>query len=220
MPPTSERRHPRAPRLSARCPAVVAFGAGRWNGETEDLASSGCRIVAHLALRCGEVLSLVLRFPGVPFELKVTGTVAWAAKAPPYRTGVAFAKGQEDDARRFVRAVLSADRSVRPAPTRGAPRAPGEDAPAEVEAPAQRTRPTLWRADAPGRTGPSAKDGARWARARPPQAQTLLDLARTETAAGDFQAAMEWLRAALQLAPGDPEISAELGTLAFRGRPR
>lgn len=222
MAPAPDRRRPRAPRLTARCPAVVSFGAGRWEGETEDLATSGCRIVAHFPLRRGEVVSLVLRFPAVPFELKVTGTVAWASKAPPYRTGVAFVKGQEDDAKRFVRAVRAADPAVVPAASGGAPQ-PGEPAPVAPEEPGHRARPrpTLWRADAPGpRTGPSAADGARWARARPPQAQTLLDLARTETAAGNVQSAMEWLRAALQLAPGDAEIAAELGALAFRGRPR
>jgi hypothetical protein len=77
-------------------------------GLTEDLGAGGCRIVARLALRPGEPVSLRLRYSGVAFALDVVGTVAWTAPRPPWRTGVAFARGQEDMARRFVRAVLSA----------------------------------------------------------------------------------------------------------------
>ncbi len=98
----------RAQRVMARCPAEVVFGAGRWMGLTEDLGAGGCRIVSRLALRPGEPVSLKLRFGGVGFELDVVGTVAWTAPRPPWRTGVAFARGQEDKARRFVRAVLAA----------------------------------------------------------------------------------------------------------------
>ena len=152
--PAPDRRRARAPRLAARCPAVVSFGAGRWEGETEDLGTSGCRIVAHFALRRGEVVSLLLRFPAVPFELKVTGTVAWGSTTPPYRTGVAFAKGQEGDARRFVRAVQATHPAIRPSPTRGAPSPGGPDLTAAerelLDRPAEGTRPTLWRSDAPG----------------------------------------------------------------------
>ncbi len=97
----------RAQRVEARCPAEVIFGAGRWHDLTEDLGSGGCRIVSRLPLRPGEPVSLTLRYGGVGFALDVVGTVAWTAPRPPWRTGVAFARGQEEKARRFVRAVLA-----------------------------------------------------------------------------------------------------------------
>ncbi len=98
----------RAQRVEAKCPAEVIFGAGRWHGQTEDLGWGGCRIVSRLALRPGEPVSLRLRYDGVGFSLDVVGTVAWTAPRAPWRTGVAFARGQEETARRFGRAVLAA----------------------------------------------------------------------------------------------------------------
>ncbi len=98
----------RAPRVPARCPAEVRFGAGRWTGLTEDLGAGGCRIVARLALRPGEAIALRLRFGGVREELDVVGTVAWTTPRPPWLTGVVFARGQENKAMRFLKAVVAA----------------------------------------------------------------------------------------------------------------
>src|SRR5512140_700128 len=114
----------RAPRVAARCPAEVAFGAGRWVGLTEDLGAGGCRIVARLALRPGEPVSLKLRYAGVGFVLDVVGTVAWTAPRPPWRTGVAFARGQEEKARRFVRAVMATSPELEVVGARGGIRTP------------------------------------------------------------------------------------------------
>ena len=176
----------RAPRMEARCPAEIAFGAGRWMGLTEDLADGGCRIVARLALRPGEVVSLVLRFAGVKFALDVVGSVAWTAVKPPWRAGIAFARGQERKARRFVRAVLAAD------PSLGAePATPGFRS--------VRPRP------APARPAPVGLVAPRAARVR-----TLVLAARSQAAAGELETALQTLRSALELAPGDPEV---LGTM-------
>ena len=125
--PTETRR---APRLAARCATEVRFGAGLWTGSTEDLGAGGCRIVARFALRPGEPLSLKLRFGGVREALDIVGTVAWTAPRPPWTTGVAFVRGQEEKARRFVRAVLAAAPALAQAPDPdGGFRAPPPPAP-------------------------------------------------------------------------------------------
>jgi len=180
----------RAPRLGARCPAEVAFGAGHWVGFTEDLGAGGCRIVARLALRPGEPVSLRLSYGGVRFALEVVGTVAWTAPRPPWFTGVAFARGQEERARRFVRAVLEASPELEPAKGAGGIRvARAGPKPAPLRAP-----PTLL----------------------PPRAahlRALLLSARSQAAAGNPEEAIRSLRAALEIAPGHPEVLAELSAL-------
>jgi hypothetical protein len=182
----------RVPRLTARCPTEVSFGAGRWIGLTEDLSAGGCRIVARLALHPGESVSLRLRYGGVATPLDVVGTVAWTAPRPPWKTGVAFARGQEDKARRFVRAVLSvAPELVTPQADSGfraVPRPP----PSSL----QRPTPTLL----------------------PPRAarlRALLLTARTKARTGDREAALRDLRAAAELAPGHPEVLAEFNALGM-----
>jgi hypothetical protein len=60
--------------------------------------------------------------------------------------------------------------------------------------------------------------GWRGQRERPPEAQGCFDRARAEIAAGRVAGALALLRRALALAPGDREIAAELGTLAFKDR--
>jgi hypothetical protein len=66
---------------------------------------------------------------------------------------------------------------------------------------------------------PSAGNGWRGgSRARSPEAQEYFDLGRSELAAGRGHSAMVHLRRALQLAPGDAEIAAELGR-AMTGAP-
>lgn len=55
-------------------------------------------------------------------------------------------------------------------------------------------------------------------RSRPAEAQRCLELARAEADAGRVNGALALLRHALALAPGDPEIAAALGQLAFKGR--
>lgn len=179
----------RAQRVPARCPAEVAFGAGRWVGLTEDLGDGGCRIVSRLALRPGEPVSLKLRFGGVKFALDVVGTVAWTAPRPPWRTGVAFARGQEEKARRFVRAVLDASPELATERPVG-----GLRAPPPVRAVPQRLPQTLL---AP----------------RAAHVRALVLSARSQAAAGNTDEAIRGLRSALELAPGDPELVEELRRL-------
>ncbi len=60
--------------------------------------------------------------------------------------------------------------------------------------------------------------GWRAARSRSAEAQAAFDSALEELRGGSTHAAIAFLRRALQLAPGDPEIAAQLGKLAFKDR--
>jgi hypothetical protein len=60
--------------------------------------------------------------------------------------------------------------------------------------------------------------GWRKARARSPEAQASYEEALRELRLGGTNRAIALLRRALSLAPGDPEIAAELGKLAFKDR--
>jgi hypothetical protein len=186
----------RATRLAARCAATVAVSAARWQTETEDLSAGGCRVTSKLPLRRGDRVALALRFRGVPFPLEISGTVAWASGAPPYRSGIAFARGRETDASRFVKAVMGAapalSRALAAAPASSAPRPPAHASPAEDPA---------------------------YPRPRPAQAQALLVVARAERASGRTQAAAAWLRAAVKLAPDDAELARELDEAERSGEP-
>lgn len=180
----------RAPRVAARCPTEVAFGAGRWVGLTEDLGPGGCRIVARLALRPGEPVSLRLRYGGVSFALDVVGTVAWTAPRPPWRAGVAFARGQEDKARRFVRAVLEAS----------------PDLGVESAAGGIRTPPPLPR-------GVPQHLPQTLLQPRAAHLRALVLSARSLAVAGNVEEAIRSLRSALELAPGNEDVLAELRRL-------
>jgi hypothetical protein len=183
----------RATRLAARCPAEISFGAGRWAGLTEDLAEGGCRIVARLALRPGEPVSLTLRFLGVPFALDVVGSVAWTAPKPPWYAGVAFARGQERKARRFVRAVLDA------APALGAGLVePG------------------FRSAQPRRPPPAQPRPVGLVAPRAAHVRTLVLAARSQAAAGQVELAVKTLRSALELSPEDPEALSAIKALEDR----
>jgi len=186
----------RAPRLLAKCPAEVAFGAGRWTGLTEDLGAGGCRIVARLALRPGEPVSLRILYGGVDFALEVVGTVAWTARRPPWRAGVAFARGQEDKARRFVRAVLARSPELGTAPVSGFRAA----------------------TDAGDRPHPQHLPQTLLA-PRAARLRALLVAARSHALAGDVAEARRNLLSALDLAPGHPEATAALEALGAASPP-
>lgn len=209
----------RAPRVPARCPTEVRFGAGRWTGLTEDLGPGGCRIVARIALRPGETVSLKLRFGGVRDALEIVGTVAWTAAKAPWTTGVAFARGQEEKARRFVKAVLASApelasaqvveggyRAARPLPVEPpAPVAPPRPAPAAQPSIAAQL------AAEPGAARVAQPDPPLQ---RPsPRLEALLLSARALAATGSRDEAIRSLREALELDPGNFRALALLGVL-------
>ena len=176
----------RGPRVAARCPAEVVFGAGRWVGLTEDLGGGGCRIVARLALRPGEPVTLKLSYGGVGCLLDVVGTVAWTTPRPPWRTGVAFVRGQEEKVRRFVRAVMTTSPELEVVGAGGGIRTP----------------PPLPRL--------AARPHATLLEPRAAHVRALVMSARSQLTAGNTDEAIRSLRSALALAPGDEEVLAEL----------
>ena len=217
----------RAPRVPARCPTEVRFGAGRWTGLTEDLGLGGCRIVARIALRPGETVSLKLRFGGVRDALEIVGTVAWTAAKAPWTTGVAFARGQEEKAKRFVKAVLASApelasaqaaeggyRAARPMPV-------AQPVPVAQETPAVQPAPLAPPQPSPAAQPVSAAELAADAAASPdrrflppsPRLEALLLSARALAAAGSREEAIRSLREALELDPGNFRAVALLAVL-------
>ncbi|HYD39383.1 MAG TPA: PilZ domain-containing protein [Anaeromyxobacter sp.] len=209
----------RAPRVPARCSTEVRFGAGRWTGLTEDLGPGGCRIVARIALRPGEPVSLKLRFGGVRQALEIVGTVAWTAAKAPWTTGVAFARGQEEKARRFVKAVLASAPELAAAQDAEGGYRSGRPAPVARPEPAARPAP----AGPPGAEArPAPAAGALVAPPEPPLAApnprvaALLLSARALAAAGSREEAIRSLREALELDPGNFRAVALLTVLGAR----
>jgi hypothetical protein len=93
------------------------------------------------------------------------------------------------------------------APPTPAPAAPPATRPSAAKPPAAGPA-----GSPPGPAGSTAGTGWRGdARTRSRDAQECFDLGRSELAAGRSHSAMAHLRRALQLAPGDPEIAAEIG---------
>ncbi len=106
---------------------------------------------------------------------------------------------------------------VTPRPSLAAP-PPSPPMPLPRAAPPPVARPTPLAVEA---VGGEASAGNGWrggSRARSREAQECLDLGRSELAAGRGNSAMAHLRRALQLAPGDAEVAAELGR-AMTGPP-
>jgi hypothetical protein len=98
------RRVPRAPaRCEARC---LLPGGGFWASDTTDFGPKGCQLAAPGPFTRGDPLKLVLTSERVPEQLAVTGTVAWASQAAPWRVGVVFdAPFQASTARWFEQLV-------------------------------------------------------------------------------------------------------------------
>ena len=83
------------------------------------------------------------------------------------------------------------------------------------DAPASRNAPVAWTVG-PEHTG--AGVGWRKATHRSADAQAAYERALVEIRASNISGALSFLRLALSLAPGDPEIAQELGKLAFKDR--
>jgi hypothetical protein len=112
-----------------------------------------------------------------------------------------------------------------PTPKRAATSPPPPPAPTSSRS--RETRASMRAIDAGAAWGGGAQEpkhdfdgaGVGWrtqSRPRSPQADKLVREARLQAEAGKVDAAIGLLRQALQLAPGDPEIAAMLGRLAFR----
>lgn len=127
------------------------------------------------------------------------------ASAPPRLDAAPRLEGSARAEQAAMRAVESGRAPERDTPLAATP--PPEPAPPPVPPPPE--------VPPPG----SATAGTGWrgaTRTRGREAQEALDLGRQELGAGRVSSALAHLRRALTLAPGDPEIAAELGK-AMRG---
>jgi hypothetical protein len=133
------------------------------------------------------------------------------ASAPPRPTSPPRREGSARAEQAALRAVEIGRVPEREAPTAATPPPlppPPPRADAAVASPTQEAAPSG-----------SATAGTGWrgaGRARGREAQEALDLGRQELGAARVSSALAHLRRALTLAPGDPEIAAELGK-AMRG---
>jgi hypothetical protein len=131
----------------------------------------------------------------------------------PVARGAATLHFDIDGALEFDLTSVAPPPAVPQSPPPAAPPAPSSPPPLVA-------RPTPMAVAAVGGE-PSAGNGWRGgSRARSPEAQEYLDLGRSELAAGRGHSAMAHLRRALQLAPGDAEVAAELGRAMTGAPPR
>lgn len=99
----------RAPRAPIRCDARVALRAGGfWTGPTTDYGPRGCQLETPERLEAGARLFLQLRNERVPETQALSGRVAWASKAAPFRCGVAFDDGAAAVAGAFFERLAAA----------------------------------------------------------------------------------------------------------------
>src|SRR4051812_24109608 len=84
----------RAVRAPVRCDARVALKeGGYWSSATSDYGPTGCQLLTPVPLPPGSRIFVELVNERVATPVGLAGRVAWTAKAPPWRTGVAFDAG-------------------------------------------------------------------------------------------------------------------------------
>src|SRR5512133_1719863 len=99
----------RAPRALVGCEARVALKSGTFfKGPTVDCGPTGCQIVAPAPLPQDERVFMELRNECVPAPSFLSGRVAWTAEEAPFRLGVQFDPGCQDDAALFYGRLAAA----------------------------------------------------------------------------------------------------------------
>jgi hypothetical protein len=84
----------RAPRAPVRCDARLALKEGGFFASpTSDYGPKGCQLLAPAPLNPGSRIFVELVNERVARPVELAGRVAWIAKAPPWRMGVAFDAG-------------------------------------------------------------------------------------------------------------------------------
>lgn len=84
----------RAPRAPVRCAARLALTrGGYWASPTSDYGPHGCQLVAPAPLDPGSRVFVELANERIDGRIQLAGRVAWVAKSPPWRMGVAFDRG-------------------------------------------------------------------------------------------------------------------------------
>ncbi len=96
----------RSPRVAARCDAHVATPGGLFSAHTEDVSAEGCRLVVPRPISQGEILRVALRHAGLTRHLRVPARVTWAARATPWRLGLAFDPAAHEPSARWFSQLL------------------------------------------------------------------------------------------------------------------
>jgi hypothetical protein len=99
----------RAPRAPVRCEGRVALREGGYfPAPTSDYGPRGCQVIAPREVPAGQRLFVELRNERVGGPVQLSGRVAWVAKEPPWRMGVAFDPGSLPFADRFFERLAAA----------------------------------------------------------------------------------------------------------------
>ena len=100
------RRTPRAP---VRCEGRVALRAGGFfPSPTGDYGPRGCQVIAPHAVPAGMRVFVELTNERIRGPVELSGRVAWIAKEPPWRMGVAFDEGSFSAADVFFARITAA----------------------------------------------------------------------------------------------------------------
>lgn len=92
----------RAPRAPVRCRARIANAQGGfWASPTSDYGPRGCQLVAPAPLAPGGRIFLELHNERIARPVQLEGRIAWCARTPPWRMGVAFEASSLPAARGF-----------------------------------------------------------------------------------------------------------------------
>lgn len=98
-----------APRAPVRCEARIALKEGGfWASPTSDYGPRGCQLLAPGALAPGARIFVELVNERVRDPVGLAGRIAWTAKAPPWRTGIAFDEGSVPAAAGFFDRLAAA----------------------------------------------------------------------------------------------------------------
>jgi hypothetical protein len=99
----------RVPRAQVRCEARIALREGGfWTSPTSDYGPRGCQLEAPTPLTPGSRIFVELLNERTGPALALAGRVAWCAKAPPWRMGIAFDAGSVPAATRFFEQLTAA----------------------------------------------------------------------------------------------------------------
>jgi hypothetical protein len=102
----------KALRLPLRCTAQVEIGDDRHAGQTEDVSSSGCRLITTQRLEPGMTLRLWLEAPGTKARLEVSALVVWTSSWPGNRHGLAFALSDRPRAHGWFDSLLESNQEL------------------------------------------------------------------------------------------------------------
>jgi hypothetical protein len=99
----------RAPRAAVRCEGRIALREGGYfPSRTSDYGPRGCQITSPQSVPTGQRVFVELRNERVNGPVELSGRVAWVAKEPPWRMGVAFDPGSFPFAHRFFDRLAAA----------------------------------------------------------------------------------------------------------------